>query len=81
MAVLLPDPFEALFKFQQGLDAFRTSDWLQVRSKREWLLSAFVSAPSTYRQYAEAVPDQNFVDRRWRELQPGEDDVARCTVA
>ena len=27
--VLLSDPFEALFKFQQGLDAFRTSDWLQ----------------------------------------------------
>jgi HSP20 family protein len=29
MAVLLPDPFEALFRLQQGLDAFRTSDWLQ----------------------------------------------------
>ena len=29
MVVLLSDPFEALFKFQQGLDAFRTSDWLQ----------------------------------------------------
>jgi HSP20 family protein len=27
--VLLPDPFEALFRLQQGLDAFRTSDWLQ----------------------------------------------------
>jgi len=29
MAVLLPDPFEALFRLQQELDAFRTSDWLQ----------------------------------------------------
>jgi len=29
MAVLLPDPFETLFRLQQGLDAFRTSDWLQ----------------------------------------------------
>ena len=29
MVILLSDPFEALFKFQQGLDAFRTSDWLQ----------------------------------------------------
>ena len=29
MAVLLRDPFEALFRLQQGLDAFRTSDWLQ----------------------------------------------------
>jgi HSP20 family protein len=29
MAVLLQDPFEALFRLQQGLDAFRTSDWLQ----------------------------------------------------
>jgi HSP20 family protein len=29
MAALLLDPFEALFKLQQGLDAFRTSDWLQ----------------------------------------------------
>src|SRR3954447_22254492 len=29
MAVLLPDPFEALFRLQQGVDAFRTSDWLQ----------------------------------------------------
>ena len=29
MVVLLSDPFESLFKFQQGLDAFRTSDWLQ----------------------------------------------------
>ena len=29
MAVLLSDPFEALFRFQQGLDAFRASDWLQ----------------------------------------------------
>ena len=28
MAVLLPDPFETLFRLQQGLDAFRTSDWL-----------------------------------------------------
>jgi HSP20 family protein len=27
--VVLPDPFEALFRLQQGLDAFRTSDWLQ----------------------------------------------------
>jgi HSP20 family protein len=29
MAVLLQDPFEALFRLQQGLDAFRASDWLQ----------------------------------------------------
>ena len=29
MVVLLSDPFEALFRLQQGLDAFRTSDWLQ----------------------------------------------------
>jgi HSP20 family protein len=29
MAVLLPEPFEALFRLQQGLDAFRASDWLQ----------------------------------------------------
>jgi HSP20 family protein len=28
MAGLLPDPFEALFRLQQGLDALRASDWL-----------------------------------------------------
>ena len=28
MAGLLPDPFDALFRLQQGLEAFRTSDWL-----------------------------------------------------
>jgi HSP20 family protein len=28
MAMLLPDPFDALLQFQQALDAFRTSDWL-----------------------------------------------------
>jgi len=28
MAVLLSDPFDALFNFQQALDAFRTSGWL-----------------------------------------------------
>jgi HSP20 family protein len=29
MAMLLPDPFEALFRLQQGLDAFRSSNWLE----------------------------------------------------
>ncbi len=28
MAILLPDPFDALLQFQQALDAFRTSGWL-----------------------------------------------------
>jgi len=28
MAMLLPDPFDALVQFQQALDAFRTSPWL-----------------------------------------------------
>lgn len=28
MAMLLSDPFDALFQFQQALDAFRTSGWL-----------------------------------------------------
>jgi HSP20 family protein len=28
MAALLADPFDALFQFQQVLDAFRTSGWL-----------------------------------------------------
>ena len=28
MATLLPDPFDALFNFQQALDAFRASRWL-----------------------------------------------------
>jgi len=28
MAMLLPDPFDALVQFQQALDAFRTSGWL-----------------------------------------------------
>ncbi len=28
MAMLYPDPFDALFQFQQALDAFRTSQWL-----------------------------------------------------
>jgi HSP20 family protein len=28
MAMLFPDPFDALFQFQQALDAFRTSGWL-----------------------------------------------------
>ena len=28
MAMLYPDPFDALFEFQQALDAFRTSQWL-----------------------------------------------------
>jgi HSP20 family protein len=30
MAMLLPDPFEALLHFQQALDAFRTSGWLDA---------------------------------------------------
>ena len=29
MAVLLPDPFETLFNFQQALDAIRESNWLE----------------------------------------------------
>jgi HSP20 family protein len=29
MAMLLQDPFEALFNLQQALDAFRQSDWLE----------------------------------------------------
>jgi HSP20 family protein len=29
MAVLIPDPFETLFSFQQALDAFRQSGWLE----------------------------------------------------
>jgi HSP20 family protein len=29
MAMLLPDPFETLFRLQQSLDAFRQSDWLE----------------------------------------------------
>jgi len=28
MALLLPDPFDALLQFQQALDSFRTSGWL-----------------------------------------------------
>jgi HSP20 family protein len=28
MALLLADPFDALFQFQQALDTFRTSSWL-----------------------------------------------------
>ena len=28
MATLFTDPFNALFQFQQALDAFRTSGWL-----------------------------------------------------
>jgi HSP20 family protein len=28
MATLFADPFDALFQFQQALDAFRTSSWL-----------------------------------------------------
>jgi HSP20 family molecular chaperone IbpA len=28
MAFLLSDPFESLFRFQQALDQFRTSSWL-----------------------------------------------------
>jgi HSP20 family protein len=28
MAILFPDPFDALVQFQQSLDAFRTSGWL-----------------------------------------------------
>jgi len=28
MATSYPDPFHALFQFQQALDAFRTSGWL-----------------------------------------------------
>lgn len=28
MAMLLPDPFDALVQFQQALDSFRTSGWL-----------------------------------------------------
>jgi HSP20 family protein len=28
MAMMLADPFEALFRFQQALDSFRQSDWL-----------------------------------------------------
>jgi HSP20 family protein len=29
MAMLLPDPFETLFRLQQALDAFQESDWLE----------------------------------------------------
>ena len=29
MAMLFPDPFDALFSLQQALDAFRTSSWLE----------------------------------------------------
>jgi HSP20 family protein len=29
MAMLLPDPFETLFRLQQALDAFQGSDWLE----------------------------------------------------
>ena len=28
MAMLFPDPFDALLQFQQALDSFRTSNWL-----------------------------------------------------
>jgi HSP20 family protein len=28
MAMLIPDPFDALFQFQQALDQLRASDWL-----------------------------------------------------
>jgi HSP20 family protein len=30
MAMLLPDPFDALASLQQALDAFRASDWLEA---------------------------------------------------
>ena len=30
MASLFPDPFDALLQFQQALDAFRASDWLNA---------------------------------------------------
>jgi len=30
MAVFFPDAFDALFQFQQALDALRTSDWLEA---------------------------------------------------
>jgi len=30
MAVFFPDAFDALFQFQQALDALRTSDWLEL---------------------------------------------------
>jgi HSP20 family protein len=30
LAMLLADPFETLFRFQQALDAFRESDWLEA---------------------------------------------------
>jgi HSP20 family protein len=29
MTMILPDPFETLLNLQQGLDAFRQSDWLE----------------------------------------------------
>jgi HSP20 family protein len=29
MAILLPDPFETLFNFQQALETFRQSNWLE----------------------------------------------------
>jgi HSP20 family protein len=29
MALMFPDPFDALFQFQQALDSFRTSPWLE----------------------------------------------------
>jgi len=29
MALLFPDPFDALFHLQQALDSFRASDWLE----------------------------------------------------
>ena len=30
MATLFPDPFDALLQFQQALDSFRTSGWLET---------------------------------------------------
>ena len=30
MAMLFPDPFDALQRFQQAIDAFRTSSWLSA---------------------------------------------------
>jgi HSP20 family protein len=29
MAMMFPDPFDALFQFQQALDSYRTSPWLE----------------------------------------------------
>jgi HSP20 family protein len=35
MAALFPDPFDALLQFQQALDSFRTSSWLDAGPSAE----------------------------------------------